>query len=174
MSDGRSFRSSPMICSVAMKRLSAATLALSAIVFGASVLVGNSRASGATVSFMCSAADKQFIGTVSSQLMQLSYWSDSLVSNDVAPGVVVKQARAEAGQVGATRPTDRTLHATRDLIGSMFLEYSKAVAASAKHRSADIHMQNAWRLATASHKLLAGAQTGLAGQGCDVAPLLQS
>jgi hypothetical protein len=164
-----------MICSVAMKRLSAATLALSAIVFGASVLVGNSRASGAAnITFMCSAADRQFISTVSSQLTQLSYWSDSLVSHDVAPGIVVKQARAEADQVGATRPTDRTLHASRDLIGSMFVEYSRAVAASAKNTNADVHMQNAWRLATASHKLLAGASSGLAAQGCDVAPLLQS
>jgi hypothetical protein len=163
-----------MIEQVAMKRLSAATLALSAIVFGASVLVGNSQASSASVSFMCSAADKQFIGTVSSQLTQLSYWSDSLVSNDVPAAVVVKQARAEADQVGATRPTDRTLHATRDLISSMFVEYSKAVAASADHKSTDVHMQNAWRLATASHKLLAGAQSGLAAQGCDVGPLLRS
>ena len=158
-----------------MKRLTAATLALCAIVFGASVLVGNSRASsGAKLSYICSAADRQFIDTVTSQLMQLSYWSDSLVSHDVAPAVVVKQARAESEQVGATRPQDRTLHATRDLISSMFLEYSKAVSASAKNKSSDIHMQNAWRLATASHKLLAGAQSPLAGQGCDVAPLLQS
>jgi hypothetical protein len=164
-----------MIRAVAMKRLSAATLALSALVFGASVLVGSSRASnGAKPTYTCTAPDRQFIDTLSSQLMQLSYWSDSLVNHDVAPGVVVKQARAEADQVGATRPQDRTLHATRDLIGSMFVEYSKAVAASVAHRDSGAHMQNAWRLATASHKLLAGAQSGLAAKGCDVSPLLSS
>src|SRR5436309_11189132 len=104
-----------------MKRLTAATLAVSALVFGASVLVGSSRASsGAQISYVCSAADKQFIDTVSSQMTQLGYWSDALVSHDVEPGVVIKQARDESAQIGATRPTDRTLHATRDLLGSMF------------------------------------------------------
>ena len=164
-----------MIRPVAMKRLSAATLALSALVFGSSVLVGSSRASsGAAMTYICSAADKQFINTASMQLTQLSYWSDSLLSHDVAPGIVVKQARSESQQVGQTRPEDRTLQATRDLISSMFLEYSKAVAASTGHGKTEGHMQTAWRLATASHKLLAGAQVPLAAQGCDVSPLLQS
>jgi hypothetical protein len=158
-----------------MKRLTAATLAFSALVFGGSVLVGSSRASsGAQITYVCSPADKQFIDTVSSQMMQLSYWSDALTSHDAEPSVVIGQARSEAGQIGATRPIDRTLHATRDLLGSMFIEYSKAVAASVAGRSGDIHMKSAWRLAGASHKLLAGAQTGLARQGCDVSPLLSS
>jgi len=42
------------------------------------------------------------------------------------------------------------------------------------HKDATVHMNNAWRLATASHKLLAGAQAALAARGCDVAPLLTS
>jgi hypothetical protein len=158
-----------------MKRLTAATLAVSALVFGASVLVGSSRASsGAQISYVCSAADKQFIDTVSSQMTQLSYWSDALVSHDVEPDVVIKQARDESAQIGATRPTDRTLHATRDLLGSMFVEYSKAVAATAAGHDGTIHMKSAWRLATASHKLLSGAKDGLGRQGCDVSPLLSS
>jgi hypothetical protein len=56
----------------------------------------------------------------------------------------------------------------------MFLEYSKAVATTVKGRDAAHHMQNAWRLAHASHKLLSGAKNGLAAQGCDVSPLLPS
>jgi hypothetical protein len=111
---------------------------------------------------------------VSTNLTQLSYWSDALVSHDVAPAVVVKQARSEAVQVGQTRPQDRTLHATRDLIGSMFLEYSKAVAATSHGLNADKHMTTAWRLAHAVHDLLAGAKDGLGSQGCDVSPLLTS
>jgi hypothetical protein len=158
-----------------MKRLTAATLATSALVFGASVVAGSSRASsGARVQFICTAADKQFIDTVSSNMMQLGYWSDALVSHDVDPSVVVKQTRSEADQIGATRPMDRTLGATRSLLGSMFVEYSKAVAASAAGKDGSAHMRSAWRLATASHKLLAGAQEGLATQGCDVSPLLSS
>jgi len=161
-----------MIGSVRPRRLFAATLACSAAVFGVSILVGNSRAQAGAVTFTCSAADKQFIGTVSSNLAQLSYWSDALVSRDVEPDLVVKQARDEADQVGATRPEDRTLHATRDLLGSMFVEYSKAVAANARGHDDHVHMQNAWRLARSVHDLLAGAKTGLGAQGCDVTPLL--
>src|SRR4051794_4477851 len=117
-----------MIGSMRFKRLSAAMLATSALVFGASVLAGQGRAQSAQpVRFVCSAADKQFITTVSTNLTQLSYWSDALVSNDVEPNVVVQQAKAEAVQVGQTRPQDRTLFATRGLLGSMFVEYSKAV-----------------------------------------------
>jgi hypothetical protein len=164
-----------MIGAVAMKRLTVATLALSAVVFGGSVLVGSSRASsGQEAAFLCSAADRQFISTVSTNLTQLGYWSDSLVAHDVAPGIVVKQARAEAVQVGQTRPQDRTLHATRDLLSSMFFEYSKAVHATARGVSADRHMATAWRLAHAVRELLDGAKDGLAAQGCDVAPLLTS
>ncbi len=155
------------------RRLTAATLACSAVVFGASVLAGQGRAqAGSQPTYLCSAADKQFIFTVSSNMMQLGYWSDALVQHDAEPGVVVKQAKAEADQVHATRPLDRTLLATRDLLGSMFLEYSKAVAVTARGRDAKVHMDNAWRLADASHDLLAGAKDGLAGQGCDVTPLL--
>ena len=158
---------------MAIKRLSAATLACSALVFGGSVLAGNSRAaSGAQVSFVCSAVDKQFIQTVSTNMVQLGYWSDALQSHDANPWTVAKQARSEAGQVSATDPEDRTLHATRDLLKSMFLEYSNAVALTAKGGNASQHMANAWRLATSSHTLLLGAQAGLAAQGCDVSPLL--
>jgi len=49
-----------------------------------------------------------------------------------------------------------------------------AVALNAKGGDAAQHMANAWRLATSSHKLLLGAQAGLAAQGCDVSPLLTS
>jgi len=162
-----------MIEPVRLKRLSATALATCGLVFGVSVLAGSGRAQSAqSAQFICSAADKQFISTVSSNLTQLGYWSDALVSHDVAPDVVVGQARAEAQQVSATRPEDRTLHATRDLIGSMFVEYSRAVDVTTRGRSADAHMTTAWRLANAVHDLLAGARNGLGAQGCDVSPLL--
>lgn len=158
-----------------LRRLTAATLASSAVIFGVSILVGQSRAqAGATPTYVCSAADKQFISTVSSNMMQLGYWSDALVHHDVAPEVVVSEAKSEAAQVQATRPIDRTLRATRDVLSSMFVEYSKAVAVTARGRDAKVHMGSAWRLARASHDLLAGAKTGLGAQGCDVTPLLGS
>jgi hypothetical protein len=155
------------------RRLSAATLACSALVFGTSVLVGQGRAqAGSQLSYVCSPADKQFILTVSTNMVQLGYWSDALVHNDAEPEVVIKQAKAEAGQVQGTRPLDRTLLATRDLLASMFVEYSKAVAVTANGKDAKTHMDHAWQLAGASHDLLAGAKDGLGRQGCDVTPLL--
>jgi hypothetical protein len=164
-----------MIGAMKVKRLTAATLATAALVFGLSVLAGSGRAEAAQpVSFSCSAADKQFIATVSTNLTQLGYWSDALVSHDVDASVVVTQAKAEAQQVGQTRPEDRTLHATRDLLGSMFMEYAKAVAVTARGRSATTHMTTAWRLAHSVHDLLAGAKDGLGTRGCDVSPLLDS
>ena len=164
-----------MIEAMRMKRLSAAMLATSALVFGGSVLAGQGRAQPAKpVTFICSAADKQFITTVSTNLTQLSYWSDALVSHDVEPSVVAQQAKSEAVQVGQTRPQDRTLRATQGLLGSMFVEYSKAVSATAQGRSGDKHMMTSWRLAHAVHDLLLGAKGGLGAQGCDVSPLLIS
>jgi hypothetical protein len=160
---------------VSLRRLSAATLVTSAVLAGVSFLVAKGHAESAPVTtYRCSAADRQFLATVSTNLTQLGYWSDALVGHDVAPGVVVRQAKAEAAQVAATRPQDRTLHASRDLIGSMFLEYSRAVAATARGRDAGVHLATAWRLANAVHTLLAGASVGLGAQGCDVAPLLTS
>ena len=101
-----------------MKRLTAATLATSALVFGASVLVGSSRASsGAQISYVCSAADKQFIDTVSSQMMQLGYWSDALVSHEVEPDVVIKQARDESAQIGANQTATKLVLVADDDIG---------------------------------------------------------
>jgi len=156
-----------MIDLVRPRRLFVVTFVCSGAVFGVAILAGNGRAqAGAPVTYRCSAPDKQFIGTVSSNLAQLSH--------DVEPDVVVKQARDEAAQVGATQPQDRTLHATRDLLSSMFVEYSKAVSVTARGHGGHAHMQNAWRLAHSVHDLLAGAKDGLGAQGCDVTPLLDS
>src|SRR3979409_1439755 len=127
-----------------MTRLAAAAVACSALVLGVSVLAGQSRAaSGAQVSYVCSAVDKQFIQTVSTNMVQLGYWSEPLQRRDADPWTVAKQARSESGQVSATDPEDRTLHATRDLLSSMFLEYSRAIANTVKGRDAAHHMQNA-------------------------------
>jgi hypothetical protein len=157
------------------RRLFATSLACSAAVFGVAILAGNSRAqAGAAVTYRCSAPDKQFIATVSSNLTQLNYWSDALVSHDVEPDVVVKQARDEAAQIRATQPQDRTLNAARDLLSSMFLEYSKAVAGTSSGHDGHAHMLSAWRLAHSVHDLLAGANAGLGQAGCDVTPLLNS
>lgn len=158
-----------------IRRLIAATLACAAVVFGATFLVGSGRAQAGQrqVTHTCSAPDRQFLNTVSSNMTQLAYWSDALVQNDVAPGVVVKQARAEAAQVDATRPTDPTLEQTRGLLHAMFSAYARAIVAKTHGGNAGAPMRTAYVLANAVHDLLAGAQPALAARGCDPAMLLR-
>jgi len=164
-----------MQVTVQIRRLNAATLACAAGFAVATVVVarGRAQAGGRQTRHTCSAADKQYLETVSSNLVQLGYWSDSLVHNDVAPGVVVKQARSEAGQIDATRPSDPTLEQSRSLLRSMFIDYARAVAVKTRGGNAGEPMGSAYRLANDVHDLLAGAQPALAARGCDPAPLLK-
>ena len=90
-----------------------------------------------------------------------------------AAGVVVKQARSEAGQIDATRPSDPTLEQSRSLLRSMFIDYARAVAVRMHGGNAGEPMGSAYRLANDVHDLLAGAQPALAARGCDPAPLLK-
>lgn len=163
-----------MLVPVRMRRLIAVTLSCSVLVFVASVVVasGRAQAGGRKIEHTCSATDKQYLDTVSTNMVQLGYWSDSLVHHDVDPAVVVKQARSEAGQIDATRPSDPTLEQSRSLLRSMFIDYAKAIAAKMHGRDAGQPMGAAYRLANDVHDLLAGAQPALAARGCDPAPLL--
>jgi hypothetical protein len=160
---------------VQIRRLIAATLACAVVVFGATFLVGSGRAQAGQrqVTHTCSAPDRQFLNTVSSNMTQLAYWSDALVQNDVSPGVVVKQVRAEAAQVEATRPTDPTLEQTRGLLRSMLMSYARAIVAKTHGGNAGAPMRTAYMLANGVHDLLAAAQPDLAARGCDPAVLLR-
>ena len=164
-----------MLVSVQIRRLIAATLACAAVVFGVTFLFGSGRAQAGQrqVTHTCSAPDRQFLDTVSTNMFQLAYWSDALVHDDVAPGVVVKQARAEAAQVDATRPTDPTFEQTRGLLRAMLTAYAHAIAAKMHGGNAGAPMRTAYLLANAVHDLLAGAQPELAARGCDPALLLR-
>ncbi len=156
-----------------LRRLSVATLGSAALVLGVSFLLGNSRAQG-TTSHTCSAPDKQFIQTVRTNMDQLAYWADELRTNDVAPGVVIKQARSEAAQVAATGPTDPTLALTKNLLRTMLTEYARAVYAKVHNGNVSVHIQLAYTLANAVHDQLVGVQEPLASRGCDVTPLIGS
>ena len=126
----------------------------------------------ARVTHTCSAADKQFIDTVSSNMTQLAYWSDSLVNGDVDSSVVVHQARAEADQVDATRPTDPSLDKTRFLLKGMLTQYAKAIDAKYNGGDAGVYMGLSYTLANEAHDLLASSQPALAAKGCDPERLL--
>ena len=157
---------------VPLRRLTIATLVCSAAVLGTSFFLSSGRAQ-AQITHTCSAADKQFIDTVSSNMTQLSYWSDSLVSGDVDAPTVVHQARAEADQVDATRPTDPTLDKSRSLLRGMFVQYAKAVQARYDGGDAGVYMGLSYTLANEVHNLLVGAQPALAGMGCDPMRLVE-
>ena len=164
-----------MLVTVQIRRLIAATLACAAVVFIATVVVASARAQAGQrkLTHTCSALDKQYLQAVSTNMMQLSYWSDSLVHNDVKPGVVVKEARSEAGVIDSMRPTDPTLDQSRSLLHSMFMDYARAIAARMHGGNAGIPMGAAYRLANDVHDLLVAAQPDLAARGCDLAPLLK-
>lgn len=160
---------------VAFKRLIAATLVCASVVLGISFLVGSGRAApsaGGAMSHSCSAADKQFLATAESNMTQLRYWSESLVSGDATPAVVIKQAHAEARQVDATRPTDMSMRTARSLVRKMFIEYAAAVKAKALGNSPGRHVRTAYTLANGVHELLVQAQPGMSAEGCNLAPLL--
>jgi hypothetical protein len=164
-----------MLRLVQFRRLIAATLVCASVVLGLSFLIGSGRASTrATANDTCSAADKQFLATVSSNMTQLGYWSDSLSSGDATPALVIKQAKAESNQVFASTPTDPSLLTSRSLLRKMFLEYAAAVKAKALGTSPGNHVRNAYTLANGVHELLVQAQPGMTAQGCNLAPLLQT
>jgi hypothetical protein len=163
-----------MQVTVQIRRLIAATLACAVVVFVGTVVVasGRAQAGGRPVEHTCSATDKQYLDVVRSNMMQLAYWSDSLVHNDVKPGEVVTEARSEAALIDAERPTDPTLEQSRSLLRSMFIDYARAIAARMHGGNAGRPMGSAYQLANDVHDLLAGAQPALAARGCDPAPLL--
>ena len=164
-----------MLTSMQLRRLIAATLVCASVVLGLSFLIGSGKASPRpTAADTCSAADKQFLNTVASNMTQLGYWSDSLTSGDATPALVIKQANAESLQVAATRPTDSSLLTSRSLLRKMFLEYAAAVKQKALGGSPGDHVRNAYTLANGVHELLVQAQPGMTAQGCDLAPLLQA
>jgi hypothetical protein len=163
-----------MLDTVHPGRLIFATATCAVVVLGATFIVGSGRAQAGQrqVTHTCSATDKQFLQTVRSNMTQLAYWSDSLVHDDVAPGVVVKQAKAEADQVDATRPSDPTFEQTRGLLRSMFTAFAHAVYAKTHRGNAGAPMHIAYTLANNVHDLLAAAQPQLAARGCDPTILL--
>jgi hypothetical protein len=164
-----------MVLLVQLRRLIAATLVCASVVLGLSFLMGSGRAaSKPPAADTCSAADKQYLGTVQSNMTQLQYWSDSLQSGDATPSLVMKQAQSEAAQIWATGPTDPFLNTSRSLLRKMFIEYAAAVKAKALGNSPGAHVRTVYTLANDVHELLVQAQPGMTAKGCNLAPLLSA
>src|SRR3954471_19656819 len=154
-----------MLEPVAFRRLIAATLVCASVVLGISFPVGSGHAAptqqGGTGAHTCSITDKQFLVTVRSNMTQLGYWSDQLLSGEATPALVIKQSLSEARQIDATLPSDRSMLTARSLVRKMFLEYAAAVHAKARGMSPGKHVRTAYTLANNVHELLVQAQPGM-------------
>lgn len=154
-----------------IRRLVSISLCCAIVVLGGAFVVGTAT-SYPTLAHTCSAPDRQFLQTVGSNMTQLGFWSDQLAAGQVGEAVVVRQAFAEAAQVGATNPTDPTLFRARGMLRVMFSEYGRAIRARGHGADGSAHLDLSWHLAGDVHDLLAAAQPQLASLGCDPAPLL--
>jgi hypothetical protein len=121
----------------------------------------------------CSATDKRFIETASTNMTALALWSDGFRKGEIDADEVAKEAQDAARRVAYVKPHDPSLQRSQTLIDGMFREYGQAVSLAAKERNrAGIHMHRAYGLANFARDVLAQAQPELAKRGCDVTPLL--
>ena len=130
---------------------------------------GTARAQGHS----CSATDKRFIETASTNMTALGIWAEGFKTGDLGAAEVIEEARDAAKRVEYAKPHDPSLKLSQRLIGSMFREYGQAVALAAKARtSAGEHMNRAYGLAGFARQVLVQAKPALAKRGCSVDPLL--
>lgn len=121
----------------------------------------------------CSATDKRFIQTASTNMTAFTLWSDGFRSGDLGADEVAQEADDAARRVGYAKPQDPSLKLSQRLIDGMFREYGQAVSLAAKERDrAGVHMHRAYGLADFARDVLLEAQPELSKRGCDVAPLL--
>ena len=130
---------------------------------------GTARAQGHS----CSATDKRFIETASTNMTALGIWAEGFKTGDLGAAEVIEEARDAAKRVEYAKPHDPSLQLSQRLIGSMFREYGQADALGAKERTrAGQHMNRAYGLAGFARQVLVQAKPALAKRGCSVDPLL--
>jgi hypothetical protein len=121
----------------------------------------------------CSATDKRFIQTASTNMTAFTLWSDGFRSGELEADEVAQEADDAARRIGYVKPHDPSLKRSQQLIDGMFREYGQAVSLAARERArAGAHMHRAYGLADFARAVLLDAQPELSKRGCDVAPLL--
>jgi hypothetical protein len=135
------------------------------------VLLG-SACSNAPLAHTCSATDRQFLDTAQTSMTALGLMADQFQQGMSSPKEVATQAQLAATNVKATEPSDYSLRQIQTLMAGMFIEYSRAMTAEAKHKDAAPHIQRSYGLANFAHNVLENAAPGLARRGCDVKSLL--
>lgn len=143
------------------------------LAFGVGFVVRGGAEPPAPIAHSCSATDKRFIQTATTNMTALGILAEGLRSGDIAAEEVARQAKDAAKRVGYVKPRDPALRAAQRYMDGMFNEYSQAVSLAARERSrAGRHMHRAHGLANFARDVLLQAQPALAERGCDVAPLL--
>ncbi len=109
----------------------------------------------------CSAVDKRFIQTASTNMDALSVWSEGYRKGEIGAEEVAMEAEDAAKRVGYVKPLDPALKQSQELIDGMFREYSRAVTLAAKERDrAGLHMQRSYGLANFARDVLLQAPAG--------------
>jgi hypothetical protein len=96
----------------------------------------------------CSATDKRFIKTATTNMTALGIWAEGYRNGEIAAEEVATQARAAAKRIVYVRPRDPSLRRAQRLMDAMFTEYGAAVVLAEKERTrAGEHMHRAYGLA---------------------------
>lgn len=152
--------------------IAAAGLALAVAALAFVNLVLGPTESQAGVVHSCYPVDRQFIVSAQLDMVSLGEAADDYLRGQSRSSEVIRQTRAVMRSLANTRPADPSLSRTKLVLRVMFLEYEKAIQATAHHRSPGKHIYRAYGLANFAHDLLTSEQKPLAAQGCDVTPLL--
>jgi hypothetical protein len=126
----------------------------------------------ASVAHSCYPVDRQFIVSAQLDMASLGEAADDYLRGQAKSAEVIRETNAVMRSLANTRPADPSLTRTKMVLRAMFLEYQKAIQATAHHRSPGKHIYRAYGLANFAHDLLVSEQKPLAAQGCDVTPLL--
>jgi hypothetical protein len=148
------------------------TAAALVIAFGIGFAAREGGEREAAAAHFCSATDRDFIRTATTDMTQLGIWAASYKEGGAEPEEVAREARAAARRVGYVDPRDPSLEKAQTLMSAMFLEYGEAVELYGAGKPAGERMYRAYGLANFARDVLVDAEPPLAALGCDVSPLL--
>ncbi len=154
------------------RNTAAAGLAVAVAALAFANLVLGPSGGQAGVAHTCYPVDRQFIVSAQLDMASLGEAADDFLRGQAKSAEVIRETKNAMRSLANTRPADPSLTRTKLVLRVMFLEYEKAIQATARHRAAGQHIYRAYGLANFAHDLLVHEQKPLAAQGCDVTPLL--
>jgi NAD(P)H-dependent flavin oxidoreductase YrpB (nitropropane dioxygenase family) len=151
--------------------LAAAAAIVISFTLGTAIASHEAAAADRQAAHTCAAVDRDFLRVASAQMLSFRMWSADYVTGAEEPTRQAAMADEAAQLVMRKHALDPSLERARLLMGSMLIEYERAVlATSAVDAGASLHRVR--DLGIALRSLLSDVGPGLAAVGCDVAPLL--